>query len=89
MPRMPDTGNTGNTLASNITSSMPSQNTGAAKPTSDSTLMVCDSQPLGRREDKTPSVVPIKNAASTEVSTKAKVAGTRSAIRPETGRLKK
>ena len=89
MPRMPDTGKTGKMLASKMISSMPIQNTGAAKPTRDITLMSCDSQPLGLREDKTPSVVPIKNAVSTEVSTSSSVAGTRSRIRSDTGRLKK
>jgi hypothetical protein len=89
MARMPATGNMGNTEASRITSMMPSQNTGAAKPTSDSTVMNCDSRPLGLREDSTPSAVPTKKATSTELSTSSSVAGSRSAIMCVTGRLKK
>ncbi len=89
MERMPATGRIGNTEASRITSMMPIQNTGAAKPTSDSTVMNCDNRPLGRREDSTPSAVPTTKASSTELSTSSKVAGTRSAIIWVTGRLKK
>jgi hypothetical protein len=50
--------------------------------------MVCDSQPFGLRADNTPSAVPARKAQSTEHSTSSKVAGTRSAIKPDTGRLK-
>ena len=86
---MPDTGSTGHQEAKASTSSMPVQNTGAAKPTRDSTVMHCDSRPLGRREDSTPSSVPTTKAVSTAASTSSKVAGTRSAIICATGRLKK
>ena len=89
MERMPATGSTGNTEASKITSMIPSQNTGAAKPTSDSTVMNCDSSPLGLRDESTPSAVPTKKASSTALSTSSSVAGTRSAIMLVTGRLKK
>ena len=68
---------------------IPTQNTGAAKPTIDSTVMNCDSAPLGLREDSTPSAVPTRKASSTELSTSSSVAGTRSAISAVTGRLKK
>ena len=68
---------------------MPIQNTGAAKPTMLSTVMNCDSTPLGLRDESTPRVVPITNADSTELSTSSKVAGTRSPISAATGRLKK
>ena len=72
-----------------MTSMIPVQNTGAAKPTSDSTVIVCDSRPLGLRADSTPSVVPITKAASTALTTSSRVAGMRSAMSPATGRLKK
>ena len=70
-------------------SMMPVQNTGAAKPTSEITVIACDSNPLGRREASTPSVVPMPKAASTALNTSSSVAGTRSRISSLTGRLKK
>ena len=87
--RMPEIGMIGMMLANRITSMMPVQNTGAAKPTMLSTVMNCESRPFGLREDSTPSVVPITNASSTELTTSSSVAGTCATIIDSTGTLKK
>ena len=68
---------------------MPVQNTGAAKPIIENTVIDCDNSPFGRREASTPSAVPTTNASSTEKITSSSVAGSRSAISSDTGRLKK
>ncbi len=86
---MSEIGKIGNTEPNRITSIIPLQKTGAAKPTIDSTVMACESQPLGLRAASTPSAVPARKAHTTEHSTSSRVAGMRSPIRPETGRLKK
>ena len=79
--RMPATGRIGSTDANRITSMMPIQNTGAAKPTSDSTVMNCDSKPFGLRDDSTPSVGADDEGAEHRARrTSSSVAGTRSAI---------
>ena len=86
---MSDTGKIGSIDANRMMSRMPVQNTGAEYPTMDSSVMPCDSGPLGLRAASVPSSVPARKAPSTEVTTSSSVAGTRSQISCVTGRLKK
>ena len=76
------------TDANRITSSMPVQKTGAEYPITETTVIIWESKPLGRREARTPRVVPTSTATSNDERTSSSVAGSRSRMSCVTGRLK-